>query len=151
MKLPTLFLTVAAFAIGLTVNAHSSVAETQVSHASRAIAMEVLIVRANWGPNDERPLTLSGPTDEVAARLRGLESEGQILATDRISLTTLENEETQIHLGKTTPVASADLPEGQVDQPRRRISTRALARSSRSPPRSTVRQLSPNSTSRSPS
>ena len=107
MKLPTLFLTVAACALGLTVNAQSSVAETHVSHASRAIAMEVLIVRTNWGPNDERSLTLSGPTDEVAARLRDLESEGQILTTDRISLTTLENEETQIHSGKTTPVATA--------------------------------------------
>ena len=29
------------------------------------------------------------------------------MAMDRISLTTLESEESQIHVGKTTPVASA--------------------------------------------
>ena len=66
MKRATLFVTVAACALGLTVNARSSVAETQASHAPRAIALEVLIVRTIWGPNDERSLPLSGPTDEVA-------------------------------------------------------------------------------------
>jgi hypothetical protein len=62
------------------------------------------LVRTNWEPNSERSQTLSGPTDEVAARLRDLESEGEILAIDRIAVTTLENEEAQIHLGQSVPI-----------------------------------------------
>ena len=76
MKRAALFVTVAACTFGLTVTARSRAAEDQVSHAPRAIAMEVLLVRTNWGPHDERSLRLSGPTGGGCRALRELESRG---------------------------------------------------------------------------
>ena len=108
MKRAAFFLVLAVVASALSpgVIAPSRGAETRVSRNPEAIFLEVFIIRTNWGPNDESVRTLLGPSDLVDERLQELESAGQILAVDHISWTTLENEENQIHLGRTTPVPS---------------------------------------------
>ncbi|MHC4407073.1 MAG: hypothetical protein ACYTG0_46260 [Planctomycetota bacterium] len=115
MKRAILFVSVVACAFSLTVNARSGVTETKtpVSRAPRAIAIEVLIVGTKGGTKDEHTVQLSGPTDEVAARLRELESKGRIVVVDRIRLTTLENQKMLIQAGRTTPIASGRFPGGR--------------------------------------
>jgi type II secretory pathway component GspD/PulD (secretin) len=108
MKRAILFAAIATCTFSLTVNARSGIAETKtpVSRAPRAIAIEVLIVGTKGGTEDEHTVQLSGPTDEIAARLRELESKGQIVDIDRIRLTTLENQKALVQAGRATPVAS---------------------------------------------
>ncbi len=108
MRRATLFATVVACTVNLTVNARYGAAEPKAptSHAPRAIALEVLIVGTKGGPKDEHAAELSGPSDKVAARLRKLESEGQIVVIDRIRLTTVENQKTLVQGGRAAPVAS---------------------------------------------
>jgi len=106
MKRAILFAAVATCTFSL--NARSGVAETKtpVSRAPRAIAIEVLILSTKGRTEDEHTVQLSGPTDEVAAHLRELESKGQIVDIDRIRLTTLENQKVLVQAGRATPVAS---------------------------------------------
>jgi hypothetical protein len=109
MKRAILFSTIAVCMFSLTVNPPSWSAETKVPRSSdhhRAIVMEVLIVGAKGGTKDEHALELCGPSDEVAVRIRQLESAGQIVVIDRIRLTTVENQKTVFQAGATTPVAS---------------------------------------------
>jgi len=108
MKRAISFAAVATCTFSLTVNARSGVAETKtpVSRAPRAIAIEVLILSTKGGTEDEHMVQLSGPTDEVAAHLRELESKGQIVDIYRIRLTTLENQKVLVQAGRATPVAS---------------------------------------------
>ena len=81
MKRAILFAAVATCTFSLIVNAQSGVVETKtpVSRAPRAIAIEVLILGTKGGTGNEHTVQLSGPTDEVAAHLRELESKGQIV------------------------------------------------------------------------
>lgn len=115
MKRAILSATVVACTFSLTVSARSGAAErkTPVSHDSRAIAIEVLIVGTKGGTRDEHAVQLSGPSDEVAARVRELESKGQIVVIDRIRLTTLENQTTLVQAGRATPVASGRSSSGR--------------------------------------
>ena len=108
MKRAILFAAVATCTFSLTVNVRSGVAETKtpVSRAPRAIAIEVLILSTKSSTEDEHTVQFSGPTDEVAARLRELESKGQIVDIDRIRLTTLENQKVLVQAGRATPIAS---------------------------------------------
>lgn len=109
MKRVILFSTIAVCVFSLTVNPRSCSAETKTPAASahhRAIVMEVLIVAAKGGTKDEHALEFSGPSDEVAVRIRELESEGRIVVIDRIRLTTVENQKTVFQAGTTAPVAS---------------------------------------------
>ena len=108
MKRAILFAAVATCTFSLTVNVRSGVAETKtpVSRAPRAIAIEVLILSTKSSTEDEHTVQFSGPTDEVAARLRELESKGQIVDIDRIRLTTLENQKVLVQAGRATLIAS---------------------------------------------
>jgi type II secretory pathway component GspD/PulD (secretin) len=81
--------------------------------------MEILIVRTNWNMNEQRAVRLSGQTEEVIAQIQELQSNGQMVVTDRVSLTILENEETTIQCGKTTPVATGQSFGGRGGPPQR--------------------------------
>jgi hypothetical protein len=108
MKRAILFATIAVCTFNLTMNSRSGVAETKtpVSRAQRAIAIEVFIVSAPGGIKEEHALELSGPSEKIAARVRELQSEGQIVVVDRIRLTTVENQKTQFQAGRAAPVVS---------------------------------------------
>jgi hypothetical protein len=105
MRRVILFATIAVCTFALNANARAGAAETKpsVSPALRAIAIEVLIV----GAKGEHAVELSGPSDEVAARVRELESEGQIVVIDRVRLTTLEGHKTLVQAGRNAPIATA--------------------------------------------
>jgi type II secretory pathway component GspD/PulD (secretin) len=100
--------TIAVCTFNLTVSRRTVVAETKTaaSPAHRAVGIEVLIVDAKGGTEDEHALGLPGPSDEVAARLQELESQGRIVVIDRIRLTTVENQKTLFQAGRDAPLAT---------------------------------------------
>lgn len=108
MKRVILFAAVLACGFGLTLSERSSLAETKKSVASapRAIAVEVLLVTTTSKLTDGQAIQLPGPSDQVAARLHELEANGQIVAIDRIQMTTIEEQEAMFQTGRTMPVVS---------------------------------------------
>lgn len=74
--------------------------------SSRPIALEVMLVRTAWGPNDERANSLAGDSNEVAKRLRELESSGELLDMERIAIMTMEHQAIKLQMGKNVPVAT---------------------------------------------
>ena len=108
MKRAILLGTMAVFTFHLTVNVRSGAAEMETadSHSLRAIALEVLILGIQGGMADNYATELSGSSENVAARVRQLQSEGQAIVIDRLRLTTLENRKMLVQSGKTAPVAT---------------------------------------------
>ena len=108
MKRATPILGIALCVFSLSVTPRPCMAETEapVSPPGRAIAIEVVIVGTQGDIPDELAWEFSGPSDEVAARVRQLESEGQIVVIDRVRLTTVENQKAMFQEGMAAPVPS---------------------------------------------
>ena len=87
-------------------SSQSGVAETTSPQPRplRVIGIELQIIDIQRGTADEHTVGLSGPSEEVAARVRELESTGQIVRIDRFGLTTLEDQKAVLQAGKTMAV-----------------------------------------------
>jgi type II secretory pathway component GspD/PulD (secretin) len=121
MKRATLCAAVAVCTLNLTLSPRFGVAATKTSEsrAQRAIAIEVLIVRAHKDIEEDHSFECSGPSEEVAARVRELQSEGRIDVVDRIRLTTVEDQKAQFQAGRVAPVVSGRSFAGRGVSPQR--------------------------------
>ncbi|MAG93219.1 MAG: hypothetical protein CMJ48_05665 [Planctomycetaceae bacterium] len=85
---------------------------------SRAVEIEVLIVEITGAPNDKRLVGLSDSAEKVAARVRELESKGEVDVLDRIRLTTLEDQRAMVQVGRSVAVASGRMVSSRGGSPR---------------------------------
>ncbi len=86
--------------------------------SSRAVEIEVLIVEITGAPNDKRLVGLSDSSEKVAARVRELESKGEVDVLDRIRLTTLEGQRAMVQVGRSVAVASGRMFSSRGGSPR---------------------------------
>jgi type II secretory pathway component GspD/PulD (secretin) len=125
MKPAILWAAVALCALNLNLRPRSGVAATKTSESrgQRAIAIEVLIVRTHKDIKEDHTFEFSGPSEEVAARVRELQSDGRIDVVDRVRLTTVENQKVQFQAGRVAPVVSGRSFVGRgVSPPRSQLS-----------------------------
>ncbi len=97
-------------AIGLAIGSRMTIAaaepEPHAQQSPRTIALEIVIGKTQDSITPEQAAQLSGPSEQVAAFVRELESSGRISVIDRICVTTLENQKALVQAGKNAPVAT---------------------------------------------